>query len=423
MRICFISRRFFPAISGMSVYAANLLRELVAGGHDVVMISQYRNDPAGSAVYGGGPPPAVPGVKVIGLESLGEQEVGDDRPADFEADLAAMVEAAEAEHAIKPFDLVHAQYGYPCGLAALEVSRRLGIPNVVSIQGGDGHWVGTCCKTHKQAMLAVLGHAGSLIIGSRSFAEEVRDHHGTDLSRFVIVPGATDTTRFYPRPDRDVAALSAEPVLLYHGRVDRRKGVMELIDAFRQLRATGRKLRLIVSGIGPDVTAVRSRVDELNLAASVEMTGHADYFAAAEVYRRGDIFVSPTYSEGFSNTILEAMASGLPIVSTNAVGVVDCLTSGSNALLVEPRDVGGLAQAIARMIDDGPLRRNLAHQSLEEVRSLYSWHAIGRRIQEIYRDLQGSRPDTGWTTLYDPAQVTRETADFSCRFRASPHLL
>ena len=50
MRICFISRRFFPAISGMSVYAANLLRELVAGGHDVVMISQYRNDPAGSAV-------------------------------------------------------------------------------------------------------------------------------------------------------------------------------------------------------------------------------------------------------------------------------------------------------------------------------------------------------------------------------------
>ena len=88
LRVCFISRRFFPAISGMSVYAANLLRELVAGGHDVVMISQYRNDPAGSAIYGGGPPPAVPGVKVIGLESLGEQEVGHGRPADFEADLS-----------------------------------------------------------------------------------------------------------------------------------------------------------------------------------------------------------------------------------------------------------------------------------------------------------------------------------------------
>jgi glycogen synthase len=423
MRICFISRRFFPAISGMSVYAANLLRELVAGGHDVVMISQYRNDPAGSAVYGGGPPPAVPGIKVIGLESLGEQEVGFGRPADFEADLAAMIEAAEVEHAVRPFDLVHAQYGYPCGLAALEVSRRLGIPNVVSIQGGDGHWVGTCCTTHKKAMLAVLGHAGSLIIGSRSFAEEVRDHHGTDLDRFVIVPGATDTERFHPRPDRDIGRLSAEPILLYHGRVDHRKGVMELIDAFHHLRSTGRKLLLMVSGIGPDVEAVRSRVAELGLGDAVEMTGHADYSAAAEVYRRGDIFVSPTYSEGFSNTILEAMASGLPIVSTNAVGVVDCLTDGSNALLVEPRDVDGLTGAIARMLDDEPLRRRLAHQSLEEVRSLYSWHAVGRRIQGIYRDLQGTRPDTGWTGLYDPAQVMLETADLSCRFRASPHLL
>ena len=73
MRICFLSRRFFPAISGMSVYAANLLRELVQAGHDVTMISQYRGDAFGTAVYGGGPPPPVPGVRVIGLEQRGEQ--------------------------------------------------------------------------------------------------------------------------------------------------------------------------------------------------------------------------------------------------------------------------------------------------------------------------------------------------------------
>ena len=54
MRVCFLSRRFFPAISGMSVYAQNLLRHLVAAGHDVTMVSQYRGDPAGTRVYGGG---------------------------------------------------------------------------------------------------------------------------------------------------------------------------------------------------------------------------------------------------------------------------------------------------------------------------------------------------------------------------------
>ena len=57
MRILFCSRRFFPAISGMSVYAVNLLRQLAAAGHDVTMVSQYRDDPTGTRVYGGGPPP------------------------------------------------------------------------------------------------------------------------------------------------------------------------------------------------------------------------------------------------------------------------------------------------------------------------------------------------------------------------------
>ena len=106
MRVCFLSRRFFPAVSGMSVYAANLLRELVAAGYDVTMISQYRADPAGRAVYGGGPPPPVPGVRVIGLESVGEADGGD-----FERDVDAMVDAVCSEHARAPFDLLHAQYG------------------------------------------------------------------------------------------------------------------------------------------------------------------------------------------------------------------------------------------------------------------------------------------------------------------------
>ncbi len=121
VRICFVSRRFFPAISGMSVYALNLLRELVGAGHDVTMISQYRGDPLGIRVYGGGPPPPVPGVRVIGLEQVGEQDGGD-----FEADVAAMKAAILAEHARRPFDILHAQYGYPCGWAVLEASRETG---------------------------------------------------------------------------------------------------------------------------------------------------------------------------------------------------------------------------------------------------------------------------------------------------------
>ena len=397
MRVCFVSRRFFPAISGMSVYALNLLRELVAQGHDVTMVSQFRGDAAGTRVYGGGPPPPVPGVRVIGLEARGEQDGGD-----FERDVEEMVEVVCAEHARAPFDVLHAQYGYPTGFAVLEASRRTGVPNVVSIQGGDGHWVGSCCETHRAAMVAVLDHAGELLIGSRSFAGEVTERLGTDPARFTIVPGAVDTTRFAPG---DGAGRTA---LLYHGRVDRRKGILDLLDALDRLEHPA---ELVVSGIGPDLDAARKRAAG---DARVRFTGYAGYDEAPAVYRQGGVFVSPTYAEGFSNTILEAMASGLPVVSTRSVGVVDCVRDGENGLLVEPGDVDGLAGALDRVLGDAPLRERLAAAALAEVRATYAWPRVAGLIVAAYERVRGTAPDDDWSWPPGPDP---------CRFRAEPHLL
>lgn len=407
MRVCFVSRRFFPAISGMSVYALNLLRELTAAGHELTMISQYRGDAEGRAVYGGGPPPPVPGVRVIGLEALGEQDGGD-----FERDVRTMSDTVVAEHARAPYDLVHAQYAYPTGLAALDASRRLGIPNVVSIQGGDGHWVGSCCSTHEHAMRIVLDHAGALLIGSRSFASEVQERLGTPAERFTIVPGAVDTTRFRPV---DAAPARAEPVVLYHGRVDRRKGALDLLDAVAGLAAAGRRPPVVMSGIGPDLDAARARVGELGLDAQVELTGHAEYAAVPAVYARGDVFASPTYAEGFSNTILEAMASGLPVLSCRATGVVDCVRDGDNGILVEPGDVPALGAALGRLLDDASLRDRLAATALAEVREHYAWPAVAGRIGDVYASLSGSAPDAAWAAPAGPPAP--------CRFRSAPHLL
>ena len=424
MRICFVSRRFFPAISGMSVYALNLISELARCGHDVTMLSQYRGDAAGAGVYGGGPPPLVPSVRVIGLEAEGEALAATGRPADFEADIDHMVEVIRDLHAEAPFDVVHAQYGYPTGLAALEAGRQLKLPAIVSIQGGDGHWVGGCCRTHYHAMRAVLTGADAVLIGSESFAREVMHNLAVPRDVFTIVPGGTDTGRFVPHDPERIGELGTPPTLLYHGRVDIRKGIVELLDAFGMLVRGGRDLRLVVSGIGPDVELARQHVRDEGLQPRVEFTGYASYDNAPNAYRRGDLFVSPTYSEGFSNTILEAMASGLPIVSTRVVGVVDCLKHERDSLLVEPRDARGLATAITRMLDDHTMRTRLATRALADVRRLYSWQAVGRQIVAEYERVVGlPRRDNGWRSLYDPRAVTVASADAGCRFRAEPTLL
>ena len=400
VRICFVSRRFFPAISGMSIYAINLLRQLVAAGHDVTMISQYRGDAFGRAVYGGGPPPPVPGVRVIGLEALGEQEGGD-----FERDVDAMVFAIMREHSARPFDILHAQYGYPTGWATMIAARRLRLPCVVSIQGGDGHWVGSCCETHRLAMVRMLDGAGALLIGGDSFAGEVHERLGTSLDRFTVVPGAVDTHRFTP----------GEPVpgpvrLLYHGRVDRRKGVLDFLQA---LSTTPGDWTATVSGIGPDLDPARALAAELALTPRVAFTGYAEYDAAPDLYRAHDLFVSPTYAEGFSNTILEAMASGHAVLSCRAVGVVDCLRDDENGLLVDPGDVPALGLALGRLVADADLRARLAAAALAECRRTYSWDAVGARIMAVYAGLLG-RPQAAFD---ETLPVT------ACRFRAEPHLL
>ena len=394
----------------MSVYAVNLLRELVGAGHDVTMISQYRGDAFGTRVYGGGPPPPVPGVTVIGLEQIGEQTNGD-----FERDIDTMIETIKAAHRRMPFDLLHAQYGYPTGWATLLAARDLGIPAVVSIQGGDGHWVGSCCETHRLAMQRVLDGADALLIGGESFIEEVSGRLGTARDRFTVVPGAVDIQRFHPA-DENAVGEAPQPVrLLYHGRVDRRKGALDFLDALQILRARGVPFQATVSGIGPDLDACKERAAALAFdAREVLFTGYADYEAVPAIYRQNDVFVSPTYGEGFSNTILEAMASGLANLSCFAVGVNDCLRDGENGLLIEPGDITGQADGLQRLIEDGDLRRRLARAGLAECRRVYSWNAVGRIIMAVYARVL--RVPVGGRV--DPILPISP-----CRFRAEPHLL
>ena len=421
MRICFISRRYFPAVSGMSVYARNLTKALSDRGHEVVMISQYREDPTGVKIYGGGPPPREPWMEVHGLRSIGEEQGVDNPPADFEADTRAMVALAERLHAERPFAVVHAQYAYPTGLAALEVSRRLGIPNVVSIQGGDGHWVGLCCTTHHRAMRAVLDHSMALIIGCASFRDEVVENHGTAADRFTIIPGATNTEQFYPRSPA-LGRLRSPARLLYHGRVDARKGSLDFIHCGKALIDAGFDIRLIVSGIGPDYDATLALAHELDLMEHTEFPGEAAYADAPARYHDGDIFLSPTYAEGFSNTILEAMASGLPIVSTHTVGVVDCVRHGENGLLVEAGDRAALTAATRSLLKQPELRRKLATTALEEVQATYSWPVVAAQIEGEYERLIGTPVDTAWTDIITVDEQAKDV-DQSCRFRTQPHLL
>ena len=182
MRVCFISRRFFPAISGMSVYALNLIRQLERDGHDVTMISQYRADPAGvEPSTAAARHPRCPAIRVIGLESKGEQAVDAGPAGRLRGGRRAAMVARRRGRARPPPLRRHPRpvrlpqrpgrpRGEPADSASPTSSRSRGGTATGSAPAArpTGPPSGPCSAT-----------PGPSSSAARSFAEEVRGHHGT----------------------------------------------------------------------------------------------------------------------------------------------------------------------------------------------------------------------------------------------------
>jgi glycosyltransferase involved in cell wall biosynthesis len=145
------------------------------------------------------------------------------------------------------------------------------------------------------------------------------------------------------------------PTLLFVGRLVQDKGVFDLIDAFDIVRRQ-RPSRLSLAGTGPGRDAVLRRIAALGLGACVALLGYVADDDLDRAYGSADVFVLPSYREGFPLVIMEAMSYGLPIVTTPIRGCADHLVSGENALFVPPRDPEALADQLLLLLDADALR-------------------------------------------------------------------
>jgi glycosyltransferase involved in cell wall biosynthesis len=241
-------------------------------------------------------------------------------------------------------------------------------------------------------MLNVLNHANALLIGCESFATEVIDRLGVARERFTIVPGAVDTDRFRPAE----GLCRARPRIRCGCSTTARRPAERLARHDRgagPAAGGGRALRRDHLGIGPDYDSSRALAAERacpSASPAMRITTRRRRSTARRCLRQPDLCRrgSATRSRGDGERPAERRCY--------AVGVVDCLRDGENGLLVQPGDIPALAQALRRVIEDAPLRRRLASEALEECRRTYSWEAVGRQIMDVYAEVAGRAPDTGF---------------------------
>jgi glycosyltransferase involved in cell wall biosynthesis len=212
---------------------------------------------------------------------------------------------------------------------------------------------------------------------NRDEARFLTDRRWADPSRIELLSHGVGPEFFLPRT-YDGAARA----LLFVGQWLPMKGTRDLVEAFLVLARARPDLRLCCAGTIVD-TAVVMRDFPAELRSRVDVRQRVTHAELIDLYARSDLFVFPSLSEGFSRALIEAMAAGLPIVTTPAGAASDLLDSDRDALLVPKRDVGSIARAVERLLDDEALRARLGRAAQARAREFTIERVLEREIRAL----------------------------------------
>jgi glycosyltransferase involved in cell wall biosynthesis len=168
------------------------------------------------------------------------------------------------------------------------------------------------------------------------------------------------------------------------GRLETQKGLPYLVEALRLLSESGSRAFLLVVGSGREEERLREMVSRFGLEVCVQFLGMRR--DVPEIHRAMDVFVLPSLWEGLPIALLEAMASGLPVVATPVGGVPEVVKNGKNGLLVPTKDPVALAEALRKIRQDPLLAEELGREGRETVRERYSHRRVAEEVMEIYRE-------------------------------------
>jgi glycosyltransferase involved in cell wall biosynthesis len=292
------------------------------------------------------------------------------------------------------FDLLQVNHLGPALLAALRWGRRHGIPVILVPWGSCRPGVGPFRRWPHLALLRAAARRATAVIAlSRDVSQMLVSTWGFDPARLTVIPNGVDTARFRPLAGSapPEGFPSGSPVAIAVGRLIPAKRHDLLLEAWRRARSRLPPLaRLLLLGDGPERQALEARAAQLGLSASVSFPGsRAD---PERWLRASDLYVTCSDSEGMSNALLEAMASGLPVLATRISGSQDLVRDGIEGKLVPPGDADRLAEALVALLGDAG-RRRFGEAARRTVVDGYSLEQVARRYLDLYEQLRArARP-------------------------------
>lgn len=280
------------------------------------------------------------------------------------------------------YDLVHAFFGFPSGWLCYRSAGKL--PYIISLRGSDVPGVHARLKFEYKILAstfkAIWNKASVLVACSEGLKSRALRFLPT--AKIEVIPNGVDLDRYHPNRNTEIPDTTR---LLTVGRISVIKRVPLLIDTVEILHNLGLKLNLTIVGGGRMEQQIRDIVSAKNLNEIIKVTGRVESEDMPEIYRQHDILISASQQEGMSNAMLEAMASGLPIITTRCEGVEELIEN--NGIVVDKPQAEQIAQTIRKLIDDRQAYKQMTVEARKRAET-FSWDRTAEQYLSIYRRLK-----------------------------------
>ena len=210
--------------------------------------------------------------------------------------------------------------------------------------------------------------------------------------RYRIIPNGVDC-RFFAKSEPIPELGDGKRNILFLGRLEKRKGLPFLLEAYAKLKGDFPDTRLVVVGGDGGLRSICELYVERNRLEDVVFTGYVPDGAKPSYFKTADIYCAPnTGGESMGIVLLEALAAGAPIVASRIEGFSDVLTDGDEGFLVPPRDSAALAAALNRLLADQALRKRMGQRAVKTAKR-YDWEAVAAQISGYYEECIATRSE------------------------------
>jgi len=271
------------------------------------------------------------------------------------------------------FDVINTHFVLPTGPVGQRLATIAGIPNILTVHGGDLYDPSKFLSPHRHLIFRVmvrqlLQQATTVVAQSNNTIQNVHRYYIKDLP-VELIPLGIDRPRRAKGHRKAYSMEDDDIVLITVGRLVARKGLQQLIDIFSKLE--NERVQLVIIGSGPEEHALRNVASERKVSHRVIFAGQVAEQVKQELLDIADIYVSTSQHEGFGLVFLEGMAAGLPVVCYDHGGQTDFLEDGATGFVTRLNDTEHFSSGLARLIDDSHLRERMSAENLRRVEEYY----------------------------------------------------